>query len=499
MAEGSVRSVTVSTDGEMVSPYEDDEATPRFRTEGQGESAMTASSQKKSRKKKSKYEQLEEKWDSKFNNLDSKIDNRLDKMENLVARFIDAQKQSCTENGDKNSADDKQSQRHVQRQNSSQRRVSSPVQVSENEDNILSDDDNISLQPGQAERQVLDSESEYEQTKSDDEHLAENTRKCLFDIFGDDAIAKKTEKKKGIELDNSQKEVLKGHWRAEHPKLITAFAEETKESFPIDEDTEKFLEVPSLDELIGKCLVKKHGSKASFSKIGKTLHTQPFKMLEKIAYRGQQAAFMGIIINMYMQQSLASLIETLSKDKTNDIIDNAIQQIRDIFAMSTKSLDQMGRTGAFHHILRRQMCLTDTSLYQLEDSKEIGDLPLSADGVFGEKLETFLKSRKEKNKALEDLLPDLYKSDRKRKSSSDDKSGPSAKRANVVVHQAQVHKERPNTTAVEGFRIPKKSSTSGFQSQRKDYKKPVDGKQHKPDAVPKRGTFPPRGGKAGRQ
>ena len=187
-----------------------------------------------------------------------------------------------------------------------------------------------------------------------------------------------------------------GHWRAEKPNLVTAFAEETKGSFPIDEETEKFLQVPSLDDLIGRCLVKKHGNKASFSKTGKSLFTQPLKMLEKIAYRGQQAAFVGIVINMYIQQSLAGLIESLTSDNVN--VDSAIQQIRDIFAMSTKSLDQMGRTGAFHHILRRQMCMTDTSLYQLEDSRDVSDLPLTGDGVFGEKLETFLKSRKEKNR-----------------------------------------------------------------------------------------------------
>jgi hypothetical protein len=66
----------------------------------------------------------------------------------------------------------------------------------------------------------------------------------------------------------------------------------------VDSENEQFLQVPTLDELVGRCLVKRHGQKASFSKFGKSLFTQPFKMLEKIAYRGQQAAYTGIIINM---------------------------------------------------------------------------------------------------------------------------------------------------------------------------------------------------------
>lgn len=283
-----------------------------------------------------------------------------------------------------------------------------------------------------------------------------------------------------------------GHWRTETPNLITAFAEDTKESFPVDSENEKFLQVPTLDELVGRCLVKRHGQKASFSKSGKSLFTQPFKMLEKIAYRGQQAAYTGIIINMYMQQSLCKLIELLTND--NDISDRAIQQVRDIFAMSTKCLDQLGRTGAFHHILCRQMCMTDTTLYQLEDSRDISDLPLTRDGVFGEKLESSLKSRKEKNKTLDDILPDFNKTktDRKRKSKFDDKNAPSAKKANLPANMN-------NNVSNDGFRIPKKiNATSGSSFQKgNSYRKPGE-KQSKDVAMPKRGSFPPRGGKSNR-
>ncbi|CAG2207763.1 unnamed protein product [Mytilus edulis] len=252
-------------------------------------------------------------------------------------------------------------------------------------------------------------------------------------------------------MDDSQKEVLMGHWRALKPNLVSAFAEETKELFPVDEETEKFLQVPTLDDFIGNCLVKRHGSKASFSK-GKNLHSQPYKMLERIAYRGQQASFMGIVICMYMQQSLGNLLELLTDETPN--IDKAIQQVRDIFAMSTKELDQAGRAGAFHHIIRRQMCMTDTSMFLLHDSRDISDLPLTGEGVFGDNLVSALKARKDKDKTLDDLLPDIFPKDRKRKTPLTDDSS-KAKKSKIFQTQEiessskrQMMENSPNQTLV---------------------------------------------------
>ncbi|KAK6173317.1 hypothetical protein SNE40_016792 [Patella caerulea] len=285
-------------------------------------------------------------------------------------------------------------------------------------------------------------------------------------------------------MDSSQKEVLLGHWRCDKPNSITAFAEETKEMFPVDEDTEKFLQVPSLDDLIGRCLIKKHGNKAAFSKTGKSLFTQPYKMLEKIAYRGQQASYMGIIINMYMQQSLGTLIELFNDDKPN--IDNARKHIRDIFAMSTKSLDQLGRAGAFHHIVRRQLSMTDTSLFQLEDSRDLSDLPLSAEGVFGDKLETTLKSRKEKNKTLEDLLPEFPKYDKKRKANFS---------TNTNVKRSCLEKDK-GSSVKEDFRIPRISHNKGFRKSSDKTQAPEGERQGKTEGFYKKPPFPVRGGRA---
>lgn len=100
------------------------------------------------------------------------------------------------------------------------------------------------------------------------------------------------------------------------------------------------------------------------------------------------------------------LFQTIQSDDVNT--DRAIQQVRDIFDISTKSLDMFGRKGAFRHIIRRQLAMTDTGL-QLNDSRELSNLPLSGDGRFGSKLEKFLKFRKETNITLDDLLLDFPK------------------------------------------------------------------------------------------
>ena len=89
--------------------------------------------------------------------------------------------------------------------------------------------------------------------------------------------------------------------------------------------------------------------------------------------------------------------------------------------MSTKCLEQIGRTGAFHHIVRRCCTMTDTALYSLSDRDKFYDLPLSSEGVFGPGFATLLKDRKEQRKLVDDLLdiPDLKKNYKSKSSSKD--------------------------------------------------------------------------------
>ncbi|VDI18846.1 Hypothetical predicted protein [Mytilus galloprovincialis] len=147
----------------------------------------TSSVVTKNRKSRSKYTQLEEKWNAKFGNLNSELD----------SMFFFIEGQTSTANGDKNTSESGNTL--SQRQSSStpslsQRQTRRP----RNFDSESADerDDVMSLQPGQKE--VLGSGTESDNERSNDEHLSSKAKKCLFDIFGEDAIAKKTEKKIGI-------------------------------------------------------------------------------------------------------------------------------------------------------------------------------------------------------------------------------------------------------------------------------------------------------------
>ena len=112
------------------------------------------------------------------------------------------------------------------------------------------------------------------------------------------------------------------------------------------------LKVLSLDDLSERLLIKRYGRNTQ------SLFSQPFKSLERISYQGQGAARLGIISTCYTQQVLGSLLNNLKSSSPN--LDEAIQNVRDIFAMSTKSLDQMSRTGAFHHLSQRKVTIADT-------------------------------------------------------------------------------------------------------------------------------------------
>lgn len=80
---------------------------------------------------------------------------------------------------------------------------------------------------------------------------------------------------------------------------------------------------------------------------------------------------MELNCSCYTQQILGTLLEDLK-------VARAIQIVRDSFAMATTTLDQVARTGAFHHY----------SPYRfLREYKEfayaIMSMPLTADGMFG--------------------------------------------------------------------------------------------------------------------
>lgn len=293
---------------------------------------------------------------------------------------------------------------------------------------LLNSDDTMSIQPSQRERRSLlgdecsshdtvSSHSDVEESGVRFQKYGSNTKKLLTDIFGEDATIRPDKSQMGISLDEAQTNVLKDSWRSEQPNKVSAFRDSYRASFPVSEETDTWLSVPSIDSIVGNLLMKRFGSKAGVKQ--QQLYTQPFRDIEKLGYQGQHAARMGIIINLYMQQALSKLLATLSEKDAN--IDSAIQCVRDIFAMNTKSLDQFGRTGAIHHLVRRKATMADTGLTDSKDLRnQIWQLPLTHEGVLGAGLEQKLKERVEINKQISDLLPEVGRREKRKSSATSD-------------------------------------------------------------------------------
>ncbi|KAH3790277.1 hypothetical protein DPMN_168473 [Dreissena polymorpha] len=281
------------------------------------------------------------------------------------------------------------------------------------------EDDTLSIQPGQREKSQLlgDDDSDHsnslsligdhcQDSDSDDRYMkySSKTRDLLRDMFGQDAVTRPDKGDTGIILDKSQRDVLSETWRAEKPTKVSAFKDSYRSVFPVLAEAEEFLCVPSLDNIILNLLIKRFGSKASVK--SQQLYSQPLRDLEKLAFQGQYAARMGIVINVYMQQALGNLLKVLTDKDVK--IDNAIQCVRDIFAMNTKSLDQLGRAGAIHHLVRRKAAMADCGLYDSREVRnQIWNLPLTHEGICGSGLEQKLKERVEMNKQISDLLPEV--------------------------------------------------------------------------------------------
>ena len=282
------------------------------------------------------------------------------------------------------------------------------------------DDDILSLQPGQGESRDLDLDShsnaseqqKIEDDTSDrflkyksDENVSEETRQVLLDLFGEDACVKKAGSGTGIVLDKTQTDILNQSWRISAPDKLTAYRDAYKNSLPVHEKSEDILKVPSLDDIVEHFLIKRFSGKATF-KHARTLFSQNWKEMEKLAFKGQSSAHMGIVITLYIQQALAALLQQLQQDSPN--LDSMTQTVRDSFAMSSKVLDQLGRTGAFHHYIRRKATILDMGLENVKDvAKQADLLPLTGDGVLGSEFENKLKLRKEKNKEYKDLVPEV--------------------------------------------------------------------------------------------
>ena len=233
----------------------------------------------------------------------------------------------------------------------------------------------------------------------------------LSQIFKED-ITKSNLTSVGLVLDQAQVDILDNSWRCKNPDRLSAYKEDYKSCFPIHDSSVDYLQVPSLDDLLEPLLRQTHGQKAVNSwDSHRQLFSQPLKQIEKLGFQGQLAARMNIISVMYIQQALGSLLNCIDNGEVDK--DMICQTIKDVFAMSQKTLDQSGRTGAFFHLIRRKATAQDSGLVNLKDMRsKCQYLPLTGDGVFGKGLETCLEKRKEQREQLSELLPEF---NRKRK------------------------------------------------------------------------------------
>lgn len=313
----------------------------------------------------------------------------------------------------------------------------------------------------------------------------------LSKIFKEDI--NKSKSKSGLLIDQTQVDILSSSWRSQNPERISAYREEYKNCFPIHDDSVDFLNVPNLDDLVEVMLRQTHGMKAVKGWDNhRQLYNQPYKQIEKLGYQGQLGARMNIISIMYMQQALGSLvqsIETGNLDKSN-ICDS----VKDIFAMSTKALDQAGRTGAFFHMIRRKATAQDTGLANLSDLRtKCQYLPLSEDGLFGKALETCLEKRKEQKDQLTELLPE-YCPDKKRKADISKNNDYSAKKPkyqasevvskNVSVNQKSNFKSSVNSSSMKNRNVSNSNKDKGSYSGAKK-----DNKTNKGSAQSSWGSF----------
>jgi len=157
-------------------------------------------------------------------------------------------------------------------------------------------------------------------------HSASLLTNYLSEIFDTRKSAVSDE---GLLLDKSQLDILSKSWRCEFPSKITAFKDEYRASFPVHEDSVNVLNVPGLNDIVEPMLRKRHSAKSfkSWDK-GRQLCSQPLKSIESLGYQGQMAARMGIVGVSYLQQGLASLMNTLKEEEPNI----------DIYSDSTRSV-----------------------------------------------------------------------------------------------------------------------------------------------------------------
>ena len=125
-------------------------------------------------------------------------------------------------------------------------------------------------------------------------------------------------------LNKAQYDILNGSWRISAATRLTAYRD--KNYFPVHEKSEQFQRVPSVVDIVEHFLIKHHSGKATFKR-SRSLFTAHLKE-------------MGIIISLYEQHTLASLLKELGEE--NPLVwMPRLDLLGTFFAMSSKVLDQL--------------------------------------------------------------------------------------------------------------------------------------------------------------
>ena len=101
--------------------------------------------------------------------------------------------------------------------------------------------------------------------------------------------------------------ILETSWRCKNPDRVSVYREDYKACFLIHDSAVKFLQVPTLDDLLEPMLHNTNGPKAVRTwDSHRQFYTAPLKQIERLGFHGQLASRMSIIANLYMQQALGT-------------------------------------------------------------------------------------------------------------------------------------------------------------------------------------------------
>ncbi|VDI31976.1 Hypothetical predicted protein [Mytilus galloprovincialis] len=140
----------------------------------------------------------------------------------------------------------------------------------------------------------VESQSNQRQTSNIDNNNNKTVDKqsdnlnLLSKLFKEDIPSESSDNSGGLIIDEAQVRILERSWRTKNPEKLTAFKDEYRSCFPVNDKSKSFLQVPSLDDLLEPMIRTVHGTNSvkSWDK-HKQLVTQPLKQIENLAYQGQ--------------------------------------------------------------------------------------------------------------------------------------------------------------------------------------------------------------------